>query len=136
MVEALADVIVLQRSEFSIATNNASAKRITGLTADKMQGRGTRREYWTSHSEHGSRFELRQHPSIVALLTGQPSSCMMGVQSAGRDTTWISVNTRPLYHAGAKRTYAALSSIIDVTDRVRAQVAEREARQAAEATSR
>ena len=136
MVDSLADGIVLQLADFSIATCNASAERITGLTANQMLGRAPRPEGWLAIREDGSRFDLRQHPSIVALVTGQPASCMMGVQSAGRDTTWISVNTRPLFHAGARRPYAALSSIMDVTDRVRAQVAEREARQAAEATSR
>jgi two-component system sensor histidine kinase/response regulator len=136
MVDSLADGIVLQLADFSIATCNASAERITGLTADQMLDRAPRPDGWLAIREDGSRFDLRQHPSIVALLSGQPASCMMGVQSAGRGTTWISVNTRPLFHAGARRPYAALSSIIDVTDRVHAQDAEREARQAAEATSR
>ena len=136
MVDSLADGIVLQLADFSIATCNASAERITGLTADQMLGRAPRPDGWLAINEDGSRFDLRQHPSILALVTGKSASCMMGVQSAGRETTWISVNTRPLFRAGARRPYAALSSIMDVTDRVRAQVAEREAREAAEATSR
>ena len=136
MVDSLADGIVLQLADFSIATCNASAERITGLTADQMLGRTPRPEGWLAINEDGTRFDLRQHPSIVALTTGRSASCMMGVQSAGRETTWISVNTRPLFRGGAKRPYAALSSIMDVTDRVHAQAAEREARQAAEATSR
>ena len=136
MVDSLADGIVLQLADFSIATCNASAERITGLTADQMLGRAPRPEGWLAINEDGSRFDLRQHPSILALVTGKSASCMMGVRSAGRETTWISVNTRPLFRAGARRPYAALSSIMDVTDRVRAQAAEREARQAAEATSR
>ena len=136
MVDSLADGIVLQLADFSIATCNDSAERITGLTADQMLGRAPRPDGWVAMHEDGSRFDLRQHPSIVALTTGKSAACMMGVQSAGRETTWISVNTRPLFRAGAERPYAALSSIMDVTDRVRAQTAEREARQAAEATSR
>ena len=136
MVDSLADGIVLQLADFSIATCNASAERITGLTGDQMLGRAPRPEGWLAINEDGTRFDLRQHPSILALMAGKSASCMMGVQSAGRETTWISVNTRPLFRAGAKRPYAALSSIMDVTDRVRAQAAEREARQAAEATSR
>src|SRR5436853_146261 len=79
--------------------------------------------------EAGSRVDLRDHPSIIALVTGRPASSMMGVQGTGRDTRWISINTRPLTHAGSAKPYAALSSIIDVTDRVRAQEAERRARE-------
>ena len=136
MVDSLADGIVLQLSDFSIATCNASAERITGLTADQMLGRAPRPDGWLAIREDGSRFDLRQHPSILALVGGKAASCMMGVQSAGLETRWISVNTRPLFRVGAKRPYAALSSIMDVTDRVHAQAAEREAREAAEATSR
>jgi two-component system sensor histidine kinase/response regulator len=135
MVDSLADGIVLQLANFSIATCNASAERITGLTADQMLGRAPRPDGWSAIRDDGSRFDLREHPSIVALVTGKAASCMMGVQSAGQPTRWISVNTRPLFHAGANRPYAALSSVIDVTDRVRAQEAERHAREAAEATS-
>src|SRR6185436_13696675 len=47
-----------------------------------------------------------------------------------------SVNTRPLFRSGERAPYAALSSIIDVTDRVRAEGAERRAREAAEAANR
>jgi PAS domain S-box-containing protein len=136
MVDSLADGIVLQLADFSIATCNASAERITGLGADQMLGRRPRPEGWLAIREDGSRFDLRQHPSIVALISGRAASCMLGVRSTGRDTRWISINTRPLFHAGSAKPYAALSSIIDVTDRVTAQEAERRAREAAEAASR
>ena len=136
MIDSLADGIVLQLADFSISTCNASAERITGLTAEQMLGRAPRPEGWLAIREDGSRFDLRDHPSIIALVTGRPASSMMGVQGTGRDTRWISINTRPLTHAGSAKPYAALSSIIDVTDRVRAQEAERRAREAAEAASR
>src|SRR5690349_3691288 len=82
MVDSLADGIVLQLADFSIATCNGSAERITGLSADQMLGRAPRPDGWTAINEDGSRFDLRQHPSILALTTGKPASCMMGVQSA------------------------------------------------------
>jgi two-component system sensor histidine kinase/response regulator len=136
MVDSLADGIVLQMADFSIETCNASAVRITGLTGDQMLGRAPRPDGWLAINEDGSRFDLRQHPSIVALLSGRAAACMIGVEQTGCATRWISVNTRPLFHAGSDKPYAALSSIMDVTDRVRAQEAERRAREAAEAASR
>src|SRR4029079_12262107 len=60
MVDSLADGIVLQLADFSIATCNASAERITGLTADQMLGRAPRPEGWLAINEDGSRFDLRQ----------------------------------------------------------------------------
>ena len=115
MIDSLADGIVLQLADFSISTCNASAERITGLTAEQMLGRAPRPEGWLAIREDGSRFDLRDHPSIIALVTGRPASSMMGVQGTGCDTRWISINTRPLTHAGSAKPYAALSSIIDVS---------------------
>jgi PAS domain S-box-containing protein len=136
MIESLGDGIVLQLADYSITTCNASAVRITGLTADQMLGREPRPAGWLAIREDGSRFDLRTHPSIVALQTGQPASCIMGVKSEGQATRWIAVNTRPMFHNGVSRPYAALSSITDVTERVLAQEAERRAREAAEAANR
>ena len=136
MVDSLADGIVLQLADYSIATCNASAERITGLTADQMLGRAPRPAGWRAVREDGSRFDLRDHPSVVALHTGQPAACMMGVTAGESEMRWISVNTRPLIRDGEAIPYAALSSVIDVTDRVRAEEAERRAREAAEAASR
>ena len=136
MVDSLADGIVLQLADYSIAACNASAVRITGLTADQMLGRAPRPEGWLAIRDDGSRFDLREHPSVVTLQTGQPASCTMGVQSPGTEPRWMTVNTRPLYRNGDATPYAALSSVIDITDHVRAEEAERRAREAAEAASR
>jgi two-component system, sensor histidine kinase and response regulator len=136
MIDSLADGIVLQLADYSITTCNASAVRITGLTADQMLGRTERPKGWLAIREDGSRFDLRTHPSITALQTGQAASCVMGVKSEGHPTRWIAVNTRPMFHEGMAKPYAALSSITDVTERVLAQEAERRAREAAEAASR
>ena len=135
MVDSLADGIVLQLADYSIATCNESAVRITGLTADQMIGHAPRPAGWLAVREDGSRFDLREHPSIVALRTGRPASCMLGVTWGDQRMRWITVNTRPLFRAGESHPYGALSSVIDVTDRVRAEEAQRHAREAAEAAS-
>ena len=73
IIDSLGDGVVLQLADYSIATCNASAVRITGLTADQMVGREPRPEGWLAVREDGSRFDLNDHPSIVALRTGQPA---------------------------------------------------------------
>ena len=135
MVDSLADGIVLQLADYSIATCNDSAVRITGLTSDQMTGHAPRPAGWLAVREDGSRFDLREHPSVVSLRTGRPASCMMGVTSNDQPMRWITVNTRPLFRAGEPHPYGALSSVIDVTDRVRAEEAQRQAREAAETAS-
>ncbi len=55
MIDSLADGIVLQLADFSISTCNASAERITGLTAEQMLARAPRPEGWLAIREDGSR---------------------------------------------------------------------------------
>jgi two-component system, sensor histidine kinase and response regulator len=136
LVDSLADGVVLQMADFSIVTCNASAERITGLTADQMTGRAPRPGGWLAVREDGSRFDLAEHPSIVALRTGRPASRVMGIRNASGAAAWISVNTRPLFRTGESAPYAAVSSVTDVTDRVHAAETERRAREAAEEASR
>ena len=136
LVDSLGDGVVLQLADFSIVTCNTSAVRITGLTADQMIGRAPRPAGWTAVTEDGDRFDLADHPSIVALKTGRDASRVFGVSDASQSLRWISVNTRPLFRAGETLPYAAVSSVIDLTDRVDGQRAERRAREAAEDASR
>ena len=136
LVDALGDGVVLQMADYSIVTCNASAVRITGLTADQMVGRAPRPEGWTIVKEDGSRFDLAQHPSLVALQSGKASSRLLGIRDRDRPLRWISVNTRPLFRSGELLPYAAVSSVIDVTERVNAQRAEQLSRQRAEEASR
>jgi PAS domain S-box-containing protein len=135
LVDSSGDGVVLQMADYSIAICNASAQRITGLTAEQMVGRAPRPEGWNAVQEDGTRFDLNEHPSIVALRTGHEASRMFGVSEASRPIRWISVNTRPLFRAGDALPYAAVSSVTDMTERVDAQRAERRAREAAEEAS-
>ncbi|HEX8848336.1 MAG TPA: PAS domain S-box protein [Gemmatimonadaceae bacterium] len=136
LVDSLADGVVLQLADGTIASCNAAAVRITGLTGDQMTGRAPRPDGWLAVDEHRSRFDMREHPSIVALRTGRPSARMMGIEDGTNPLRWISVTAVPLFMRGTRAPYAAVSSVVDVTDRVRAAETERTARQAAEDASR
>ena len=121
MVDSLADGIVLQLADFSIATCNASAERIIGLTADQMLGRAPRPRRW---SDDRRRMAV---DSICANI--RPLSLAWAASSVMHDRCHVhgtrnEVDIREHAAAlpsGGKRPYAALSSIIDVTDRVRAK---------------
>ena len=136
LIDALGDGVVLQMADYTVVTCNASAVRITGLTADQMVGKAPRPEGWSVVKEDGTRFDLAHHPSIVALQTGHAASRLLGITDDSRSLRWVSVNTRPLFRTGELLPYAAVSSVIDVTERVNAQRAERRAREGAEEASR
>ena len=122
VIETVAEGIVLQHADGSIFTCNASAEAILGLTAAQMMGRTSLDPRWSAIHEDGSPFPGDQHPAILTLRTGQPcSNVVMGVTKPDGTLTWISINTRPLFHPQQTEPFAVVASFFDITDRKRAE---------------
>ena len=118
VIETTAEGIVLQHIDGSIYTCNASAQEILGLTADQMMGRSSLDPRWRSIREDGSPFPGDQHPAMVTLRTGEPqTNVVMGVHKPEGTLTWISINTRPLFHPIDSTPIAVVASFFDITDR-------------------
>jgi PAS domain S-box-containing protein len=123
LVSALSEGIVLQRADGSIQACNASAEQILGLTADQMMGRTSLDRRWRAVRADGTPFPGEEHPSMVALLSGQAlKDVIMGVHKPNDTTpTWISINAQPLLREGEQQPYAVVSSFFDITERRRAE---------------
>ncbi|MDQ6694945.1 MAG: EAL domain-containing protein [Chloroflexota bacterium] len=114
---ALHEGIVLQHADGTIQAANASAERILGLSADQMMGRTSLDPMWRSIHEDGSPFPGETHPIVVSLATGQPQrNVVLGVYKPDRSLAWLSVNCQPLFRHGETTPYAAVASIIDITE--------------------
>ncbi|MCY1058880.1 PAS domain S-box protein [Nannocystis sp. SCPEA4] len=121
-IAALEEGIVLQDSEGTIHTCNASAERLLGLTQAQMCGRTSLDPRWRSVHEDGSPFPGDTHPSTVTLRSGEPQSgVIMGVYKPAGELTWISVNSRPLFLSGPAAPSAVVTSFFDITERKRAE---------------
>jgi PAS domain S-box-containing protein len=117
VIETAAEGIVLQQTDGSIFTCNASAERILGITASQMMGLTSVDPLWCSIHEDGSPFPGEQHPAMVTLRTGEPqSNVIMGIRKPEGTITWISINSRPLFQPNETKPYAAVSSFFDITD--------------------
>jgi len=122
VVAALADGVVLQDREGVIRAANASAERILGLTADQIMGRTSLDPRWRAIREDGSPFPGEAHPAMQTLETGQPCrDVIMGVRKPDGSTSWISINTQPMFRPGEPQCHAVVSSFAEVTDRRRAE---------------
>ncbi|WP_017298385.1 PAS domain S-box protein [Nodosilinea nodulosa] len=118
VIETTAEGIVLQDSSGSIYTCNASAAEILGLTVDQIMGRTSLDPRWSAIHEDGTPFPGEQHPGMVTLRTGKPqSNVVMGVNKPDCTLTWISINTRPLFHPKQDTPFAVVASFFDITDR-------------------
>ncbi|MEA5447029.1 PAS domain S-box protein [Leptolyngbya sp. CCNP1308] len=118
VIETVAEGIVLQHADGSIFTCNASAEEILGLTAEQMMGRSSFDPRWAATYEDGSPFVGAQHPAMITLRTGEPqSNVVMGVHKPDGSFTWISINTRPLFHPNDPTPFAVVASFSNITDR-------------------
>jgi diguanylate cyclase (GGDEF)-like protein/PAS domain S-box-containing protein len=108
--------VVYQDADGRITDANPAAQRILGLTFDQMQGRTSIDPRWRSVREDGSDFPGEEHPSMVALRTGQPvRNVVMGVQVPGREQAWILINAIPITKQG--RIDYVYASFEDITER-------------------
>jgi len=121
--------VVYHDATGAIISANAVAQRILGLTLDQLQGRTSMDPCWRSIHEDGSVFPGDTHPASVALRTGQAvNDVVMGVfNSDGGDLRWITISALPLFHSDEIRPHQVLVSIVDITDRKRAEASLHEA---------
>ena len=109
--------VVYQDEEGKITSANPAAERILGLSLDQMQGRTSTDPMWHAIHEDGSPWPGDEHPSMVALLTGEEvKNALMGVfNPVTDDYTWIKIHAVPLFRPGEERPYEVFTTFEDVT---------------------
>ncbi len=120
LFETMAQGVVYQAADGKIISANPSAERILGLTIDQMAGRTSMDLRWKAVKEDGSDLPGDQHPSMVALTTGQPvSGFIMGVFNPNLDQMrWIMVNAIPEFKEGDDAPYQVYTTFEDITERI------------------
>jgi PAS domain S-box-containing protein/putative nucleotidyltransferase with HDIG domain len=117
VVEALSEGVVMQDRDGRILASNASAERILGLSASELSAGSTHRPANALMHEDGSELRVEEHPSILALRTGDPQrEVVVGIDGNGPTMRWISVSASPLVLTGESEPYATVSSFTDITE--------------------
>lgn len=99
---------------------NRAAGDILGVPADDLLGRMAGESLWEPAAEGGRDSERRNEPAIVALRTGQPQrDVMLAVKNPTGDTSWLLVNSQPVFEPGRTAPRAAITAFVDVTERHR-----------------
>ena len=117
---AMAEGMVVQEQSGEISACNKSAERILGMTADQMRGHKSVDPMWNAIREDGSPFPGEMHPAMITLRSGQPqSNVCMGLRKPDGSTTWILINSEPIFHAGIAQPHSVVTTFADITERKR-----------------
>jgi len=122
LVDSLSEGVLLVDRDLRVTTCNESAARLFGLTAKQLSGSVNLSESLQLYRESMAALHPDERPEVLTLRSGTPlKDVVIGVAHGGRDLTWISVNTQPLHRASEPLPYAVVVSLVDITDRKRAE---------------
>ncbi len=118
LFETMPEGVVYQDAGGKIISMNPAAERILGKTPAAFLGRTSVDEEYHTLRADGSPFPGREHPSMVALRTGQEvRDVVMGVYNP-RDQAyrWINVSAVPLVRPGEDKPYQVYTHFGDITE--------------------
>ena len=121
--ETMLQGVVYQDANGTIISMNPAAERILGKRRDQFLGSSSVKEEHDTLRENGESFPGLEHPSMVALRTGQPvPAVIMGVfnpKTSGY--RWISIGAVPVFRSGETCPYEVFTVFEDITERKRAE---------------
>jgi diguanylate cyclase (GGDEF)-like protein/PAS domain S-box-containing protein len=116
LFETVPQGVVYQDTSGLITAANPAAQRILGLSLDQLQGRTSMDPRWHATRDDGSPLPGSEHPSMLALRSGNAvSGVVMGIVAPDRGPVWISVTAIPLFENG--EVSAAYAIFEDITER-------------------
>ncbi|MFZ5587392.1 MAG: PAS domain S-box protein [Thermodesulfobacteriota bacterium] len=109
---------VYQDREGAIIDANPAAEVILGLTLDQMRGRTSLDPRWRSIREDGSEYPGYEHPSMLALMSGETvKDRVMGVYNPRDNATrWIKVTAVPQYDQDGQAPARVFTTFEDITE--------------------
>ncbi|MDD3140187.1 MAG: PAS domain S-box protein [Lachnospiraceae bacterium] len=113
--ETMTQGVVYYSFDGSIISANPAAERILGLKYSKNAGGMVEISHLSTIREDGSLLPTEDHPSIVALRTGeQVGPFVMGVFHENK-YFWLSVTATPMFKPGEAKPYQAFVIMSDIT---------------------
>jgi two-component system sensor histidine kinase/response regulator len=135
LLASLHEGVILQLRDGTIVSFNAAAERIFNVTLDEALASTSTNRDWGTITADGSPFPGDDHPSMVALRTGEPcTDVLTGVKQPDGAVRWINVSATPVSREGEEEPYAVSVSFYDVTERRHAEEELRRAKDSLEDT--
>lgn len=110
------DGIILQDASGRMLHWNKAAERVFGITEENASRHSSNDYQWNTIREDGSEFPGSEHPSMRTLATGQPyRNITMGIKNKSGKTSWVNLNTTPLFKDDDSKPYAVVITFSDIT---------------------
>jgi len=121
--ETMLQGVVYQDANGTIISMNPAAEHILGKSRDQFLGSSSVKEEHDTLRENGEPFPGLEHPSMVALRTGQPvPAVIMGVfNPKSSEYRWISIGAVPLLRSEETLPSEVFTVFEDVTERKKAE---------------
>jgi PAS domain S-box-containing protein len=117
--EYLSDGLVIQSSKSNILFSNKEACKILGLTEDQLLGKTSFDPTWKIFHADGTPMKGEEHPSELALRTGEPQkNKVMIVQKGDGTRVWISVNAAKILDNRIEGGYGTVAVFSDITTKI------------------
>ena len=118
----MADGVICRSTSGEVTAVNPAAARMLGLAGEHVTGITFDAADWQAVHEDGTPFPREHYPSMVTLCTGEPqSNVVMGVRKPDGTRIWISINSQPLVPPGESRPHAVITTLHDISARIRAE---------------
>jgi PAS domain S-box-containing protein len=119
LFETMLQGVVHQDADGKIISMNPAAERILGKSPSDFLGQTSVSVEHDSIREDGSLYPGLQHPSMVALRTGEAiRDSVMGIYNPREKAyRWISISAVPLFNKGSKTPYQVYTIFEDITER-------------------
>ena len=125
LFETMTQGAFVQRADGALIDVNPAALELFGLERDDFLSRNSHCPSWKVIREDGSDLPGEEHPSMVALRTGESiSNRVAGVFNPRRNGfVWMVINAIPQFRAGEPRPHEVFVTLHDVTARRQAEEA-------------
>ncbi len=123
LFETMAQGVIYQNADGEIISANPAAEKILGLTFNQMRGKTSMDPRWKMILEDGTPVPGPEHPTMVALRTGQTvGPVTRGVFHPDKNAhVWLSIRAIPLFAPGAATPFQAYATFTDITGRRRSE---------------
>jgi PAS domain S-box-containing protein len=124
LFETMAQGVVYRSMEGTIIAANPAAEEILGVSEAELTRSTGLDPAWKAYRLDGSPLPDIEHPTMVALRTGQPVHAVIGVRTPRRQgMRWVRVHATPQFRPGEPTPYQVHALFADITEQRRARLA-------------